>query len=260
MSASPSTLRLVDELKSSRSEPKGSSRVAQSHAEDRSETLNAYGNHKVRVGKRSNEMHDEKELKKGMADCLSLIDTPGRFVKGLQEFLLKAGTTDSARDLFLSRDKLLIIKDELVAHFSRTGKNPEIICTALLRNPLQETKLLAASLLPLIVYSPRPKDLGALEGFFIFMEGWELTNTVARRLADIIERDYLAWLTYLHSLTGNENPWIRRLVLLCLWRLAKKIPRATPELKKVLINHDQNGAMEVREEIAFVPRDKLQVI
>lgn len=197
-------------------------------------------------------MREEQELINGMADCLSLIDTPGRFVEGLEEFLLEVGATDAGGDLFLSRDKLRFIKDELFNHFNRTGKNPETICTALLRNPLHETKLLAASLLPLVVHAPRPKDIGALEGFFIFLEGWELTDIVARRLAYIIKRDYQAWLKYLYTLPRNENPWVRRLVLLCLWELSKNIPEATPELKKVLMNRDHDGAMKVSEEVAFV--------
>jgi hypothetical protein len=187
-----------------------------------------------------------------MADCLSLIDTPRRFVEGLEEFLLQVGVTDARGDLLLSKDKLRFIKDELFNHFNRTGKNPETICTVLLRNPLHETKLLAASLLPLVVHEPRPKDLGALEGFFIFLEGWELTDIVARRLAYIIKGNYQAWLKYLYALRCNENPWVRRLVLLCLWELSKKIPAATPELKKVLVNHGHDGAMKVREEVAFV--------
>jgi hypothetical protein len=200
-------------------------------------------------------MREEKELKKGIADCLTLINTPDRFVKALKEFLIHVGTTESSGDLFLSRDKLLIIKDELVGHFRRTGKNPEVICTALLRNSLQEAKLIAASLLPLIVHTPRPNDLRALEEFFIFLKGWELTDTVARYLAHIIGRNYQAWLTYLYSLTRYENPWVRRLVLLCLWWLAKKIPRAKPELRKVLINPDQDDTTEAPEEIVFMSKE-----
>jgi hypothetical protein len=199
----------------------------------------------VQVGKRGNEMREEQELLKGMANCLSLIDTPSRFVEGLEEFLLQVGETDAEGNLLLSRDKLRFIKDELFNYFNRTGKNPEIICTALLRNPLHETKLLAASLLPLVVHEPRPRDIGALEGFFIFLEGWELTDIVARRLAHIIKGNYQAWLTYLYTLRCSENPWVKRLVLLCLWELSKKIPEATPELKKVLMNGDHDGAIHL---------------